>query len=87
MIKMKPTKSKESKPCPPVDCPNPSVQQIPGDPATAWELVNKYGTYEIQPTSDADHKYPAIHQGLPTQWKNLRESKEALFPDYVQKNQ
>ena len=62
------------------------MQHIPGDPASAWEMVNKYGTYNIQPTSDADHQYPSIHQGLPTQWKNLRQSKVELFPDYVQKN-
>ena len=68
------------------DCPDPRIHQIPGDPASAWEMVNKYGTYNIQPTSDADHQYPSIHQGLPTQWKHLRQSKLELFPDYVQKN-
>lgn len=68
------------------DCPDPRVRQIPGDPGSAWEMVNKYGTYNIQPTSDADHQYPSIHQGLPAQWKNLHQSKTDLFPDSVQKN-
>lgn len=68
------------------DCPDPRVHQIPGDPGSAWEMVNKYGTYNIQPTSDADHQYPSIHQGLPAQWKNLHQSKTDLFPDSAQKN-
>ena len=31
---------------------------------TAFELVNKYGTYEIQPTADTENQYPAIAQGF-----------------------
>lgn len=38
---------------------------IGGSPETAEEMVNKYGTYEIQPTADSDHLFPAIAQGLP----------------------
>ena len=34
---------------------------------------------EIQPTSDADQRYPAIHQGLPCAWRDLREDKPKLF--------
>ena len=34
-------------------------------PETAFELVNKYGTYEIQPTCDSDNDFPKIAQGLP----------------------
>lgn len=66
------------------DCESPALLDIPGDPGSAFEMINKYGTYEIQPTSDADHKYPSIHQGLPTQWKDMWESKEELFPESVQ---
>ncbi len=35
-----------------------------GQPQTAEELINKYGTYNIQPTSDSDNAYPKIAQGL-----------------------
>ncbi len=31
---------------------------------TAFELVNEYGTYEIQPTADTENQYPAIAQGF-----------------------
>lgn len=36
-----------------------------GQPDTAFETVNKYGTYEIQPTADSDNEYPKISGGLP----------------------
>ena len=34
---------------------------------SVYELINKYGTYEIQPTSDSDNDFPKIAQGLPKQ--------------------
>ncbi len=42
-----------------------SADAIMSQPETTFELVNKYGTYEIQPTSDSDNDYPKIAQGLP----------------------
>ena len=38
---------------------------IPDNPETSSEMVNKYGTYEIQSTCDTDNEFPAIAQGLP----------------------
>ena len=38
-------------------------QPTEGDPVTALELVNRYGTYEIQPTSDSENFFPAIASG------------------------
>ena len=32
-----------------------------------FEMLNKYGTYEIQPTCDSDNDFPKIAQGLPKQ--------------------
>ena len=37
---------------------------IPDNPETPSEMVNKYGTYEIQPTSETDNEFPTIAQGL-----------------------
>ena len=34
-------------------------------PITPIEMVNKYGTYNIQPTADAGNEFPAIAQGIP----------------------
>lgn len=42
-----------------------SVTPVMGQPHTAQELINKYGTYEIQPTCDSDNDFPKIAQGLP----------------------
>lgn len=47
----------------------PSVKAIYDDPVTSFEMVNKYGTYEIQPTADTTKDYPKIAQGLPKKEK------------------
>lgn len=36
-----------------------------GQPEDTFDLLNKYGTYEIQPTADNENEYPKISQGLP----------------------
>ncbi len=40
------------------------ITYIPDNPETPFEMVNKYGTYEIQPTSETDNEFPTIAQGL-----------------------
>lgn len=35
-----------------------------GNPDTAFDMVNRYGTYEIQPTANTHNTYPAIAQGF-----------------------
>lgn len=44
-----------------------SATPILGQPETVYEMLHKYGTYEIQPTNDSDNEYPAIAQGLPNE--------------------
>lgn len=41
-----------------------SATAIKGQPETAFEMINKYGTYEIQPTADTENEFPKIAQGL-----------------------
>lgn len=43
----------------------PSTEGIAGNAEDCFEMINKYGTYNIQPTADADNTFPAIAQGLP----------------------
>ena len=31
-----------------------------GEPTDVWEQVNKYGTYEVQDTTDTDNVFPTI---------------------------
>lgn len=45
---------------------DPDVQQIVGQPDSCWEMVNRYGTYEVQATQDTDNPYPTIAQGYPS---------------------
>lgn len=45
--------------------PVPSADSVYGDPESCMELLNKYGTYNIQPTAEADNLYPTIAQGMP----------------------
>ena len=43
--------------------PDISVDNHIRCPETAEEMVNSYGTYNIQPTADTDNDFPAIAQG------------------------
>ena len=56
--------------------PSPKSFGIFGDPEDCFEQVNKYGTYNIQPTADADHLFPLISHALPSQWKGIAIGKE-----------
>ena len=42
----------------------PSAVSVGDEPDDSFQLVNKYGTYEIQPTADTDNKFPTIAQGF-----------------------
>ncbi len=58
------------------------VTYIPDNPETPSEMVNKYGTYEIQPTSETDNEFPTIAQELSKNTKKptvkpIRHSKES----------
>lgn len=44
---------------------SPTVHAFPGNPEDCFDLVNQYGTYEIQRTADTENFFPAIAQGLP----------------------
>ena len=40
---------------------NLNVEALPN---SAFDMVNRYGTYEIQATADSHNLYPAIAQGF-----------------------
>lgn len=42
-----------------------AVNYTAAKPETVYDLINKYGTYEIQPTADTPNDFPKIAQGLP----------------------
>lgn len=57
-----------------------SCDPIHGEPHDAFDIINKYGTYNIQPTSDTHNEYPKIAQGL-----SKRAEKEAEKTDFGEK--
>jgi hypothetical protein len=71
-------KSKEK-----ADLSTPSVNSVMGQPETAFELINKYGTYNIQPTADTPNDFPAIAQGTPNY---MEKRSRKFFRDGKDKN-
>ena len=37
-----------------------AVRPVLGEPVDVWDQVNKYGTYEVQDTTDTDNTFPTI---------------------------
>lgn len=58
--------------------PTPNMHHFSGDGDDCFDLVNKYGTYNIQPTADSDHLFPLIAPGLPGKWRKMRLDKPDL---------
>ena len=52
----------------------PSAVPVEGDVVDADDLVNKYGTYNIQPTADTENLFPQISQGLPRRKADNRQN-------------
>ena len=54
----------------------------PGRPDGEDDVINRFGTYEIQPTGDTDNPVPMIAQGFPqgkaggALWKKAKEESE-----------
>lgn len=57
-----------------------SADPIHGEPHDAFDMVNKYGTYNIQPTADTHNSYPKIAQGL-----SKKADKEGKKKDFGEK--
>ncbi len=55
-----------------------SVKSSTGTPETPEEMVNAYGTYNIQPTNNTENDFPAIAQGTP---KYMAERPLEFFRD------
>ena len=49
-----------------------------GQPDNCYDLINKYGTYNIQPTADTENVFPLIAPGLPEQWREMKLGKYDL---------
>ncbi len=47
----------------------PSAVPPSSTPETPQQMINSYGTYEIQPTANTPNDFPAIAQGTPKYMK------------------
>ena len=56
----------------------PDVHQFRGVPQDCFDLVNRYGTYNIQRTLDTTNTFPLIGHGLPRQLRDLHLDKHDL---------
>ena len=54
-----------------------SSTSVIGEPETVFDMINKYGTYEIQPTADTDNEFPCIAQGSYRNQKFLKTKAES----------
>lgn len=57
-------------------CAAPSAEPFEGQPESCFDLVNQYGTYEIQPTADTDNLFPLIAHGLPRSRADMAVTKD-----------
>ncbi|MEA4946221.1 MAG: hypothetical protein VB058_01465 [Oscillospiraceae bacterium] len=55
------------------DDPNPTADPVIGPPESSYDMVNKYGTYNIQDTAATPNANPAIAQGLPRKGKGKKQ--------------
>lgn len=58
--------------------PSPMSEPFFGQPEDCFDLINKYGTYNIQPTNESENLFPLIAQALPGQWRDLEIDKYGL---------
>lgn len=56
----------------------PMAQGRFGQPEDVSDLINQYGTYNIQPTNEQENPFPAIMQALPKAWRGKEVTKEEL---------
>ena len=56
------------------DCHTPSDASVTGETEDVFDTVNKYGTYNIQPTAQTENSFPYISQGLPKKSKNNKKN-------------
>lgn len=52
-----------------------SAEGFGGQPYDAIDMVNTYGTYDIQATADTDNTFPTIAQGTPKSARRKRTEK------------
>ena len=52
--------NEEKRPLPSPDDVELRANPVLGEPVDVWDQVNKYGTYQVQDTTDTDNVFPTI---------------------------
>ncbi|MBQ3203020.1 MAG: hypothetical protein IJB36_05190 [Clostridia bacterium] len=52
--------NEEKRPLPSPDDVELRANPVLGEPVDVWDQINKYGTYEVQDTTDTDNVFPTI---------------------------
>ena len=52
--------NEQERPLPHPEDPEIRVHPVPGEPVDVWDQINKYGTSEVQDTTDTDNVFPCI---------------------------
>ena len=56
----------------------PDVHAFQAPPESVENLINRYGTYNIQPTADTENVFPLMAPGLPKPYRDMKLRKEDL---------
>ena len=56
----------------------PGVHPVFGVPEDCFDLLNAYGTYEVQRTADTENEFPRIAHGTPKREKDRVITKDDL---------
>lgn len=56
----------------------PDIHQFSSPPESVGEIINMYGTYNVQRTADTDDLFPLIAPGAPKAWAHMKLGKQDL---------
>ena len=56
----------------------PETEAYFGQPESCRDLVNQYGTYNVQRTCESENLFPSIAHALPRKWQGFAVGKEEL---------
>ena len=56
----------------------PDVHAFSSPPENVKDLINMYGTYNIQPTTDTENLLPLIGPEMPERWRHMSLGKDDL---------
>ena len=60
-----------------IHCPTPSSEPVMGEPEDSFDMVNKYGTYNIQPTSQTGNSCAGIAEEAQKREENKIKSQKS----------